>query len=145
VIPSKTALEIGPASSGRLETIHAAVFTLGVFTGLAGLCFAKPALLIFAGPCWVLSGALAWFGNELAFRGVVGRIVSASLGRVRMASLRLRALTRLVIGVLLTVWGISQLIRSHEQRGPTLPGLARPTAEPAAPTFQRCSLPISAG
>jgi hypothetical protein len=126
VISSKTELEVevGPASAGRLETIHAAVFTLGVFTALGGLCFAKPELLIFAGPCWILSGALAWLGNELAFRGVVGRVVSASLGRVRMASLRLRALTRLVIGVLLTVWGISQLIRAHEQPGPTLPGLA---------------------
>jgi hypothetical protein len=124
-------LEIGPASAGRLETIHAAVFTLGVFTGLAGLCFAKPALLIFAGPCWVLSGALAWLGNELAFGGAVGRIVSASLGPVRMASLRLRALTRLVVGVLLTIWGISQLVRAHEQPAPTLPGLAQ-LAQPSA-------------
>jgi hypothetical protein len=132
VIPSNTDFEIGPASAGRLETIHAAVFTLGVFTALAGLCFAKPALLIFAGPCWMLSGALAWLGNELAFGGVVGHVVRASLGRIRMASLRLRALTRLAIGMLLTVWGISQLMRAHEQPDPTLPGLALSTAHSAA-------------
>jgi hypothetical protein len=95
----------------RLEVVHAAIFTLGFSLAVAGVVSIKPDLLMIAGPCLMISAALTWLGLHARFSGVVGRMLRAALGPTRLASLHLRTLTWLFVGIALTLWGFSRLMR----------------------------------
>lgn len=97
------------AVPSRLVLITALVFYLGIVTFLAGAWFARPLPLLISGPSLMLSAGLSWFGGSMAFSGVLGGVLRAVLGPVRVATLRMRALAWLLIGGLITLWGISSM------------------------------------
>jgi hypothetical protein len=97
------------AVPSRLVLITALVFYLGIVTFLAGAWFGRPLLLLISGPSLMLSAGLSWFGGRMAFSGLLGAMLREVLGPVRVATLRARALAWLVIGGLITLWGISSM------------------------------------
>jgi hypothetical protein len=101
----------------RLELLHAAVFTLGFTLAVAGVVSVRPHLLMISGPCLVFSAYLTWLGLHARFSGTVGHMLRAALGPMRLLSLHMRTLTWLVVGIALTLWGVSRLARPGLEEG----------------------------
>lgn len=97
-----------------LSVVHAALFTLGIMTFLAGIALRVPALLTVSGPCLASSGALIWVGSRITLAGPLGDALRLALGRTRLVTIRIRAVLWVVIGVLVTLLGIQGLQRSPE-------------------------------
>jgi hypothetical protein len=101
-------------SQSRLAVLHALVYASGMLLLLAGL-FARTAyLLLLAGPFLAISGGLIWVGAYVTLAGPVGSILRGILGRQRVATMHLRAVFWVLIGVLITLWGVASI---RNQRG----------------------------
>jgi hypothetical protein len=104
-------------SQSRLAVLHAVVYATGMLLLLSGL-FARTAyLLLLAGPFLAVSGALIWVGTHITLTGPVGGILRGLLGRPRVATMHLRAVFWMLLGVLVTLWGVASI---RSQRGTLL-------------------------
>lgn len=80
---------------------------------LAGLFARTPYLLVLAGPCLAISGGLIWVGTHITLTGPVGGILRGLLGRSRVATLHLRAVFWILLGVFVMLWGIASIRSSR--------------------------------
>jgi len=103
-------------SQSRLAVLHASVYALGLLLLVAGVFAHSAYLLVFAGPCLVMSGALIWVGTRIGLGGPVGQILRAILGRSRIATMQLRALFWVLAGILVLLWGIAGLRAARDPR-----------------------------
>jgi hypothetical protein len=100
-------------SQSRLAVVHAVVYAAGLILLIAGIFGQAPVLLLLAGPCLAVSGALIWVGTHITLTGPVGAMLRGLLGRSRVASMHLRAVFWMLVGVLVTAWGVVGL-RAHD-------------------------------
>jgi len=96
-------------SQSRLAVLHACVYAAGIILLVAGLFGQAAYLLLLAGPCLAISGALIWVGTQISLAGPVGNILRGLLGRSRVATMQLRAAFWVLAGVLVTLWGIASM------------------------------------
>lgn len=96
-----------------MAVVHAVVYAAGLLLLIAGIFGEKPALLLLAGPCLAVSGALIWVGTQITLAGPVGAMLRKLLGPSRVVSMHLRAAFWVLAGVLVTIWGISDL-QAHD-------------------------------
>ena len=89
--------------------LHAFVYASGMLLLLAGLFARTPYLLLLAGPCLSISGGLIWVGTHITLTGPVGNILRGVLGRSRVATLHLRAVFWVLLGLIVTGWGIASI------------------------------------
>jgi hypothetical protein len=99
-------------SQSRLAVVHAVVYATGLVLLIAGIFGRTPALLLLAGPCLAVSGALIWVGTHISLTGPVGGMLRKLLGPSRVVSMHLRAVFWILAGVLITAWGLVGL-RGH--------------------------------
>ena len=100
-------------SQSRLAAVHAVVYAAGVLLLIAGIFGQVPMLLLLAGPCLAVSGALIWVGTQITLAGPVGAMLRKLLGPSRVVSMHLRAAFWVLAGVLVTIWGMTNL-RAHD-------------------------------
>ena len=100
-----------------MAVLHACVYASGMLLLLSGLFARTPYLLLIAGPCLAISGGLIWVGTHITLTGPVGSILRGLLGRSRVATLHLRAAFWVLLGVLVTLWGVASI---RSQRGTLL-------------------------
>jgi hypothetical protein len=101
-------------SQSRLAVVHAVVYAAGLLLLIAGIFGEAPVLLLLAGPCLAVSGALIWVGTHITLAGPVGGMLRTLLGRSRVVSMHMRAVFWILAGVLVTAWGFVGLrARSH--------------------------------
>lgn len=112
-------------SPPRVIIIHALVFSAGILSMLAGVATESGGLLLAAGVCLTLSGALIWVGSRIAFAGPAGELLRVVLGPPRVRGINLRAVLWIVAGVLTVLWGLAVL---RSQRGDERP-LQEPLVE----------------
>lgn len=98
-----------------MAVVHAFVYAAGLVLLVAGFFGRAPTLLLLAGPCLAMSGALIWVGTHHTLAGPVGAMLSKLLGRSRVASMHLRAAFWVLVGVLVTVWGVTSLRSQSNQ------------------------------
>jgi hypothetical protein len=103
-------------TQSRLAVVHAVVYAAGVVLLIAGIFGHVPVLLLLAGPCLAMSGALIWVGTHISLTGPVGGMLRKLLGPSRVVSMHMRAVFWILAGVLVTAWGLVGL-RDH---GPQL-------------------------
>ena len=96
-----------------MAVVHAVVYAVGVLLLIAGIFGEVPMLLVLAGPCLAVSGALIWVGTQITLAGPVGAMLRKLLGPSRVVSMHLRAAFWVLAGVLVTIWGMTGL-RAHE-------------------------------
>lgn len=112
----QTASDQDAVPVSRLALINTLLFYVGFASFLVGAWLARPLPLLISGPSLMLSAALSWFGARMAFSGVLGGMLRTVLGPVRVATVRIRALAWLLIGALITLWGISNMLgRPHDE------------------------------
>lgn len=104
-------------SQSRLAMLHAVVYASGMVFLVGGLFARTPYLLLVAGPFLAISGALIWVGTHFTLAGPVGSILRGLLGRPRVATMHLRAVFWVLMGVLVTLWGLASI---RAQRGTLL-------------------------
>ena len=92
-------------SQSRLAVVHAVVYAAGLVLLVAGIFGQVPVLLLLAGPCLAVSGALIWVGTHISLAGPVGGMLRKMLGPSRVVSMHLRAVFWILAGVLVTAWG----------------------------------------
>lgn len=117
-------------SQSRLAVVHAVVYAAGLVLLIAGIFGHVPVLLLLAGPCLAVSGALIWVGTHISLTGPVGGMLRKLLGPSRVASMHLRAVFWILAGVLVTAWGFVGLRGQGPQLAPQDPliGLHAPSA-----------------
>ena len=103
-------------SQSRLAVVHAVTYAVGLVLLIAGIFGQAPVLLLVAGPCLAVSGALIWVGTHISLTGPVGGMLRKLLGPSRVVSMHLRAVFWILAGALVTAWGFVGL-RGH---GPQL-------------------------
>lgn len=108
--------ELVAQSQSRLAVVHAVVYAAGLLLLISGIFGETPVLLLLAGPCLAVSGALIWVGTHITLAGPVGGMLRKLLGPSRVVSMHLRAVFWILAGVLVTAYGLSAL-RNH---GPQL-------------------------
>lgn len=109
-----------------MAVVHAVVYATGLLVLVAGIFAHAPFLLLVAGPCLAISGALIWVGTHITLAGPVGDMLRKLLGRSRVASMHLRAAFWVLVGVLVTVWGAAALRASErELRAPQDPMISQ--------------------
>jgi hypothetical protein len=109
-----------------LALLHASLFSAGLLCLLVGLAIDLPYLLVVAGPCLAASGLLIWVGSRITLMGPLGDALRLALGRTRVVTLHVRAVVWLLVGILVTLWGVRAM---HDaQREPPL--YRQPLAEP---------------
>jgi hypothetical protein len=113
-------LKLDRKRPSRLVLLHGALFSVGVATLLVGWTIAAPSLLLVSGPCLSLSGLLIWVGSRITFAGPLGAALRAALGRTRVFTLHLRAVIWLLLGILITAWGIHGLLDARDREPPLL-------------------------
>ena len=105
-----------------MAVVHAFVYAAGLILLVAGFFGRAPTLLLLAGPCLAMSGALIWVGTQHTLAGPVGAMLSKLLGRSRVASMHLRAAFWVLVGVLVTVWGVASVrAPDHQLQSPQDP------------------------
>lgn len=107
-------------SQSRLAVVHAVVYAAGLVLLVAGIFGQVPVLLLLAGPCLAVSGALIWVGTHISLTGPVGGMLRKLLGPSRVVSMHLRAVFWILAGVLVTAWGLVGL-RAGPQLAPQDP------------------------
>jgi len=112
-----------------LVHIHALLFSAGLLGLLVGAFVHVPALLVASGPMLAMSGVLIWIGSRITFAGPLGDVLRIALGRRRVITLHARAVVWLLIGALVTAWGVHGL--HHPPRDEPL--LRQPLAVERAP------------
>lgn len=119
-------------SQSRLAVVHAVVYAAGLVLLIGGIFGHAPVLLLLAGPCLAVSGALIWVGTHISLAGPVGGMLRKLLGPSRVASMHLRAVFWILAGLLVTAWGISALRDHSPQDAPQDPliGLSESNATP---------------
>ena len=95
----------------RLRWLHAVLFAFGVLTAPSALSAATPTWFLICGPCWMLSALVIFAGLNAALSEVPGQMLWAALGPSRMISIRLRAITCLLLGAALTACGVYGLLQ----------------------------------
>jgi hypothetical protein len=122
-------------SQSRLAVVHAVVYAAGLVLLIAGIFGRVPVLLLVAGPCLAVSGALIWVGTQITLTGPVGGMLRKLLGPSRVASMHLRALFWILAGVLVTAWGFVGLARHGDELSPQDPliGNCAPQVQPEGP------------
>jgi NADH:ubiquinone oxidoreductase subunit 6 (subunit J) len=109
-------------SQSRLAVVHAVVYATGLLMLVAGVFGEAPLLLLLAGPCLAMSGALIWVGAQITLHGPVGAMLRALLGPSRIASMHLRAAFWVLLGLLVVLWGVVAMrTSSKEQQMPSDP------------------------
>ena len=98
-----------------LALLHASLFSVGLLSLLVGLAIGVPLLLVVAGPCLALSGLLIWVGSRITLMGPLGDALRMALGRTRVITLHVRAVVWLLIGILVTIWGIRAMRDAHRE------------------------------
>jgi hypothetical protein len=118
-------------SQSRLAVVHAVVYAAGLVLLIAGIFGQIPVLLLLAGPCLAVSGALIWVGTHISLTGPVGGMLRKLLGPSRVVSMHLRAVFWILAGVLVTAWGFVGLRDQGPQLAPQDPviGLYAPSAK----------------
>ena len=101
-----------------LALLHGSLFSAGLLCLLVGLAVDLPYLLVVAGPCLSASGLLIWVGSRITLMGPVGDALRLALGRTRVVTLHLRAVVWLLVGILITLWGMRAM--RDTQREPPL-------------------------
>lgn len=121
---------------------------MGLVLLIAGIFGQVPVLLLLAGPCLAMSGALIWVGTHISLTGPVGGMLRKLLGPSRVVSMHLRALFWILAGVLVTAWGLVGLRGQDPQLVPqdpliglwgpnaTDPGVLAASADTAPPARQ---------
>ena len=119
-------------SQSRLAVVHAVVYAAGLVLLVAGIFGRVPVLLLLAGPCLAVSGALIWVGTHISLTGPVGGMLRKLLGPSRVVSMHLRAVFWILAGVLVTAWGLVGLRGQSPRLAPQDPliGLYAPAATP---------------
>lgn len=134
-------------SQSRLAVVHAVVYAAGLLLLVAGFFGRLPLLLIVSGPCLALSGALIWVGTQISLAGPVGAMLRKLLGPSRLASMHMRAAFWVVAGVLVTLWGFSQLgSTSQPLHAPSDPVISQQRrAQPTSPRCRPARVPAGTG
>lgn len=101
--------ELVAHSQSRLAVVHAVVYAAGLLLLISGIFGDAPVLLLLAGPCLAVSGALIWVGTHITLTGPVGGMLRKLLGPSRVVSMHLRALFWILAGVLVMAWGVMAL------------------------------------
>jgi hypothetical protein len=109
-----------------LAVVHAVVYAVGLLLLISGIFGEAPLLLLLAGPCLAVSGALIWVGTHISLAGPVGAMLRKLLGPSRVVSMHLRALFWVLAGLLVTIWGLASLRTQESPMSPQDPviGLA---------------------
>ena len=112
-----------------LQILHATTFVGGLASFVVAAVTMKPLWYLVSGPLLAVSGALILFGCRIAFRGPVGDMLRVALGRGRVWRSTARGVIWLLLGILVSVWGVAQA-RSQKANGlPLDPGVAALTHE----------------
>ncbi|HKU43210.1 MAG TPA: hypothetical protein VJR89_33850 [Polyangiales bacterium] len=101
-----------PLSS--LQVVHACAFSGGLVAYMAAVLTSNPALYLLAGPLLAASGALILLGCRITFRGPLGDIMRVALGRGVVRRATTRGVIWLVLGLLISVWGVTR-VRRHDE------------------------------
>lgn len=104
-----------------MAVVHAVVYAAGVLFLISGIFGEVPMLLLLAGPCLAVSGALIWVGTQITLAGPVGAMLRRLLGPSRVVSMHLRAAFWVLAGVLVTIWGMTGLRASDNELAPQDP------------------------
>lgn len=118
-------MTVDTSQNSRLAIVHALAYSAGILLLVVGLLAHKPALLLVAGPCLSISGGLIWAGTHFSLAGPVGQILRGVLGRSRVATLHLRAALWVGVGILVTLWGMSNMRAVREPLMPQDPAISR--------------------
>lgn len=89
-----------------LQVIHASTFSAGLVALMAAALTSNPYWYLLSGPLMAVSGALVLLGCQITFRGPAGAIVRAALGESYLRRATVRGVIWLVLGVLISVWGV---------------------------------------
>jgi hypothetical protein len=112
-----------------LAVVHAVVYAAGLLLLISGIFGHAPVLLLLAGPCLAVSGALIWVGTHVTLTGPVGGMLRKLLGPSRVVSMHMRAVFWMLAGVLVMLWGLVAL-RAHGSQLPLQDPLIGRAGEP---------------
>ena len=134
-------------SQSRLAVVHAVTYAVGLVLLIAGIFARAPVLLLLAGPCLAVSGALIWVGTHHSLAGPVGGMLRKLLGPSRVVSMHLRAVFWILAGLLVMAWGLAGLRGRGTQVAPQDPviGSYAPNATlgPGAPAVSADRAPLA--
>jgi hypothetical protein len=93
-----------------LMWLHALIFTAGVFALPVSVFGRLPQFQLVAGVCFLLTAALSALGVRVTFAGPVGSTLRRVLGPARVTAIYLRIVFWVLIGVVITAWGIQRVL-----------------------------------
>lgn len=123
--------------------VHAVVYAAGLVFLIAGIFGHVPVLLLLAGPCLAVSGALIWVGTHISLTGPVGGMLRQLLGPSRVVSMHLRAVFWILAGVLVTAWGLVGLRGNGPQLVPEDPVIGQVSFCPDAQAVSAGTAPLA--